>query len=391
MSAQRLIATLYRYSEPASYLEVAVQADGGAIAGGSAAFSIKTGISALGGAVASGAAKFASGVVLSAVGGSVSGGDPTFVSGTLQNTSGGAVFGAQTQFTTGFVLAASGGAVAGGLSVFSAAAGIVSEGGAVAGGKSGQAVTRFSQPIQASLDRSVIHEIKPLSVSSVSATAVLDDIATLITVRFCYDWHAGDYTGSVTYSAPEQIKMFGRIERIIEAPFCPTARAACRIAEYWTRRLAVPSWNVSIDVDRSARLVQTGDKVSLVHPYLPGGRVVASLITSREYNPETGSVVLNMLVAAQLVPEVVLTGYAGKFTQAATSGTSVVVIAGRVELTIADDAGNILSGAVATLDGGISATSDSSGKAVFTNVPPGNHNIEIISKGYAPFVLQVTV
>lgn len=232
--------------------------------------------------------------------------------------------------------------------------------------------------------------ITPLSITSATSTATLAVIATVVTVRFGYDWQAADYTGSVTYTAPEQVKQFGSIERIIEAPFCATARQACKLAEYWTQRLSVPQYTATIETDRSNAAVQIAERISLIHPHLPGGATNDALVTGREYNPETGTLTLDCLLPAATLPAVQLSGYSGKFTQKAPTGTKVTIGSGTIDLIIADDKGTVLAGAMATLDGTTTTTADASGRVLFTGVAKGSHTIEVRANGYETFTLQVT-
>jgi len=233
--------------------------------------------------------------------------------------------------------------------------------------------------------------IASLSIISTQCSSTLANIATVVTVRFCYDWQANDYTGSVTYSAPEQVKQYGAIEHIIEAPYCATARQACRLAEYWCKRLSVPQYTATIETDRSNASVQVSDRISLSWPHLPNGFVEDALVTGREYNPETGALSLICLLPAATLPAVELSGYAGKFTQTTPSGTKVTVGNGTIDLIIADDKGTVLAGAMATLDGTVTTTADASGRVLFSNVASGNHTIEVRANGYDTFNLQVEV
>ena len=233
--------------------------------------------------------------------------------------------------------------------------------------------------------------LPPISISLVQSAVSLASIATVVTVRFGYDWQAGDYTGSVTYTAPEQVKQFGSIEKIIEAPFCATARQASRLAEYWTQRLSVPQYTATIETDRSNRNVQVADRISLVHPHLPGGSADGALVTGREYNPETGALTLFALLPSTTLPAVQLSGYAGKFTQKAPAGTKVTIGNGTIDLIIADDKGTVLAGAMATLDGTTTTTADASGRVLFTGVAKGDHTIEVRANGYETFTLEVAV
>ena len=233
--------------------------------------------------------------------------------------------------------------------------------------------------------------LPPLSIASAQSTSSLAAIATVVTVRFGYDWQAADYTGSVTYTAPEQVKQFGSIERIVEAPFCATGRQASRLAEYWCQRLSVPQYTVTIEADRSVKAVQVADRIDLNHPHLPGGETTGALVAGREYNPETGTVTLTCLLPATTLPAVQLSGYSGKFTQQAPAGTRVTTGNGTIDLIIADDKGTVLAGAMATLDGTTTTTADASGRVLFTGVASGSHTIEVRANGYEAFTLQVDV
>lgn len=232
--------------------------------------------------------------------------------------------------------------------------------------------------------------ISALAITSVQASSVLTDIATVVTVRFGYDWQADDYTGSVTYAAPEQVRRFGSIERVIEAPFCSNARAASRVAEYWCQRLSVPQYTANIDADRSINAIRVSDEVDIDHPYLPGGYVIGALVTGREYNPETGAVTLVLLLPSPTLPAVELTGYSGRFVQSSAAAVQYSLASGDLLITLT--AGSTpLSGVTVTIDGTSTTSSDISGVAVFRALSTGKHSVVMTAAGYQPMAVEVTV
>lgn len=242
------------------------------------------------------------------------------------------------------------------------------------------------------LDRAGIPlSIPRAAISSVSSEAGLDGIATMVTVRFGYDWAAGDYTGSVTYHAPEAVKRFGSVERGIEAPWCPTPRQAARLAEAHCKRLSGARWTTTLDGDRSLAGIDPGELVSTAHPTLPGGSVAPALVTGIDRDHETGAMTLVLDHPAAPAEAVKLSGWSGRFTPQTPAGTKVVIGQGTITLTIADDAGKPLSGAVAVLDGTKTAIADASGRVAFSGVKAGKHTIEIRATGYAPYSIEVTV
>jgi hypothetical protein len=228
------------------------------------------------------------------------------------------------------------------------------------------------------------------AVSSVASESRLDDIATVVTVRFGYDWAVGDYTGSVTYHAPEAVKDFGTIERVIEAPWCPTSRQAARIAEAHCKRLAVSRWTITVDGDRSLTAIEVGAPVSATHRLLPAGVVSGALATGIDRDHESGVTTLTLDSAATPPPAVKIAGWSGKFSVAAPTGTKVVIGKGEIALTIANDKGTALPGAVAILDGDRTATADAAGLVVFRAVAAGKHQVEVRAAGYTPYTIEVT-
>ena len=344
-----------------------------------------------GGAVAGGSAAFATDVYLLAGLGAVAGGEALTSTGWGIIGIGGGIASGDAGITTGYGIISTAGGLAGGGAVFLKQSAFTASGGAVASGTSKQFGTFYAPPVAAIYASDKRYTLQPLTVSSVQSDSALASIATTVTIRYGYDWQAGDYTGSVTYTAPEQVKQFGSIERIIEAPFCATARQASRLAEYWTQRLSVPQYTATIETDRSNRHVQVADRISLVHPHLPGGSADGALVTGREYNPETGALTLFALLPSTTLPAVQLSGYAGKFTQKAPAGTKVSIGNGTIDLIIADDNGTVLAGAMATLDGTATTTADASGRVLFTGVAKGEHTIEVRANGYEAFTLQVSV
>jgi hypothetical protein len=233
--------------------------------------------------------------------------------------------------------------------------------------------------------------ISRAAVSSVSSESRLDDVATVVTVRFGYDWAAGDYTGSVTYHAPEAAKIYGRIERIIEAPWCPTPRQAARLAEAHCKRLSGARWVTTLDGDRSLADIEVGSLVSSTHRLLPGGSVTGALVTGIDRDHASGVMTLTLDCGAAPAEAVEIAGWSGRFTPAAPVGTKVVIGKGVITLTIADDKGQVLSGSVAVLDGDRTAIADASGRVAFSGVSYGKHTVEIRATGYTPYTIEVTV
>ena len=232
--------------------------------------------------------------------------------------------------------------------------------------------------------------LSPLSIAQTKATATLSAIATVVTIRYAYDWQAADYNGSVTYTAAEQVKQFGRIEKVVEAPFCATSRQACRLAQYWTQRLSLPQYLATIETDRSCSNIQIADRIELIHPHLPGGYTDGALVTGREYNPETGAVTLDLLLPAVLLPEVTLSGYSSRVTQAPKAGGKWQPVPGDAGITVLDDKGTVITGAIVTLDGTTKTTSDGSGLALFNGLSAGKHTITITFTGYQPVTMDIT-
>ena len=231
-------------------------------------------------------------------------------------------------------------------------------------------------------------DINPLSITSITSQAQLSGIATVVTIRFAYDWQAGDYTGSVTYTAPELVKQFGSIEEVIKAPFCLTARQATRLAEYWCQRLSVPQYTATLEADRSISNISLGDMVDITHPHLPGGSATGALVTGREFNPESGGLTLWLLLPAQTLPAVTLSGFATRVIQPATSKSNWQPAAGDLGVTVLDEKGNIKTGAIATLDGLKTTTSDVSGLALFTRLANGKHTVTITATGYQTATME---
>jgi len=225
--------------------------------------------------------------------------------------------------------------------------------------------------------------------TQISAKTQLSDIATIVTVNYGYDWADSDYIGSVTYTAAEQVKQYGEIETTIEAPYCPTARQASRIAAYWCARLAIPQWSTVLTCDRSAAGVTLGGRISATHPQLP---VAADevVVTRREYSPANGELMLTVDLPSEPLPTVALTGSSGRLTLTSPVGVTVLYSANKAIVTITDDDGNPLAGAICTMDSGQTVTSDSSGIAVFT-ASTGKHTIEVRATGYDTFTMEVTV
>jgi len=61
-------------------------------------------------------------------------------------------------------------------------------------------------------------------------------------------------------------------------------------------------------------------------------------------------------------------------------------------ITVTDDAGTPIAGAQCRLDGSLTRVTDGAGRVSFplSAMPPGQHYIDVIAVGFAPFRLTVT-
>jgi len=231
--------------------------------------------------------------------------------------------------------------------------------------------------------------ISSRAIRSVRAQSGLDDIATVVTVNFGYDWSAGEYTGSVTYQAPEEIRRYGRVERTLEAPWLPAARQAAMLAAAHCGRYAVPRWTVEITGDRSLSHVNVGERITCAHRLLPGGAVASALVTGIDRDHAAGSMTLTADYPAAPCAGVEIAGWSGRFTPRAPAGTQVIIGKGSVTIIIADDSGTPLPGAIAAMDGVKTAIADASGRVTFSGVSAGRHSVEIRAAGYAAYTIEV--
>jgi len=232
--------------------------------------------------------------------------------------------------------------------------------------------------------------ISSYALRSVQAQSRLDDIATVTTVNFGYDWSEAGYTGSVTYQAPEEIKRYGRVERTLDAPWCPSARQAARLAEAHCGRYAVPRWTAEIAGDRSLAHIDAGELITCNHRLLPGGTVTAALVTGIDRDHAGGSMTLTVDYPAGPCAGVEIAGWSGRFTPRAQADTQVIIGKGSVTLVIADDSGTPMPGAIATMDGVKTAIADASGRVTFSGVSAGKHTVDIRAAGYAAYTIEVT-
>ncbi|HOI16947.1 MAG TPA: carboxypeptidase-like regulatory domain-containing protein, partial [Geobacteraceae bacterium] len=106
---------------------------------------------------------------------------------------------------------------------------------------------------------------------------------------------------------------------------------------------------------------------------------------------ESGAMTLSLDHLAAEAEAVEIAGWSGRFAVSATTGIMVVVGQGVITITIADEAGKVLSGAVAVLDGNRTAIADASGRVTFSGVRSGSHTVDIRATGYAPYTIQVSV
>lgn len=222
-------------------------------------------------------------------------------------------------------------------------------------------------------------------VDQLTAEAAAGDLATVARAAFDFDWAASGARQSVTVTAPDAVREYGRLEVEMHLPGVRTARDALAIASARLADLARPGWTIRATVD-GALQVACGEYVAMSHPRVPVGTAMV-LSTARDH--ARGTLDLVMWMPSGAAPRVEMTQRAHA-VDAARPDNSVTYKDGVATFTITDDAGSPLAGAAVTLDGADTRKTDAQGRVQFRS-ERGAHTLTVYLAGYEVFEIEVFV
>jgi hypothetical protein len=227
--------------------------------------------------------------------------------------------------------------------------------------------------------------------ASATATCSRAAIVNDLTIRYAIE--AGTPRGAVQYEAPTSIARFGRRERVVDAPWLTSPRAAATVAARQIELLARRRW--AIPASNIQDTIRVGQTVDVDHPVVQA--VGAAVALSREFDPatETSAIALELPIGA--VPALRLIRNSTASSALEPSQSSAQIVNGQVEIVIADTDGTPLSGADCTLDpdgNNITRRSDAAGRVVFPAwaATPGQHTVLVRygDRTLPPIILTVT-
>lgn len=219
------------------------------------------------------------------------------------------------------------------------------------------------------------------------ASLQLDALANDLTVRFAVE--DGGPRASVRLEAPDSVAVYGRRERVEDAPWLVSPRVAIAVATRRLQQSARPSW--SVGTGPVERVLRIGDVVALDHPTLP---VQASaVVLGRELDAEAGSTAVRFAVPVGDVPAVRLVSQSAALDVQQYESVTIETIGSERVLTLRDTDGRPIVGASARLNDIITRFTDGAGRVSFpaSAMPPGVHVIVITTADGRTLTTEVTV
>lgn len=222
---------------------------------------------------------------------------------------------------------------------------------------------------------------------SMSARVENTHLATVARVAYAFDWAAGAARATLRLAAPDALERWGELLTDIELPAVHKARDALAIATAHLADRARATWSVRADVDSRIGTLQAGQTITLAHPHAPTG---LALVTAVEHEREQALLRVTAILYTEAAPRIEMQRRNAAIDAAAATEPAVSYRDGVATFTVTDDQGNPLAGATVTLDGLISATTDSAGKVQF-KTPRGTHTLTVSMPGFAEFEIEVVV
>lgn len=205
------------------------------------------------------------------------------------------------------------------------------------------------------------------------------DLRTAIRVNYDYDYSRNEYRGSVTLSATDSAKRWGRVEATLDAPWLNTTPAAALVGRRALERLARPLWRLTW---LAAGRVLLGAHYTVSHVSAPSG-LVATVIRT-DYDPHRDETTITAEAPAGSVPRVSVERVTSRFPIFIPDRINYELTGSILTLIIPDPAGAPLVGALVTLDKTSTQTTDRNGRVQFLAVSAGTHTVHVEADGYTP-------
>lgn len=219
-------------------------------------------------------------------------------------------------------------------------------------------------------DEPVVREFSN-PMSSGSARSDEADIITELTVRYDYNWAAGNYRLALVLRATDAYERYGYRPAEINARWVVSDRQAVRLGQRWLQYYSRPLWRATINGPGGAP-ISPGALVNITVSELPvSGEMIAL------------SVIDDLVNGAVTVETEAPAGQAGSVSlvsQAALDGGEQTPLlidadADQAVITALDANGDAAPGAVVTI-ANKSVTADANGRAVF-DLSPGFYDVSI--------------
>jgi len=218
---------------------------------------------------------------------------------------------------------------------------------------------------------------------TLSATCDADQLATVLELRYDYDWAAADYRGTLRLSAPSAVHRFGERLARVDLGWVHDARAAIAHGERWLAYRSRPLWR--LEARATQNLAQIGDSITVDHAH---SAINAGVVTRRTWRPT--ETLLQIEAPAGSASAVQVDAIAAGIGVDQITAPEYDYQAGQATVLITDSTGAPIPGARVTLDGGITRSADNQGWVQFS-VAPGNHSLYVQAIGYDPFTLPLVV
>jgi hypothetical protein len=207
----------------------------------------------------------------------------------------------------------------------------------------------------------------------IDASLQLDTLANDLTLRFAAE--DGQPRASIRMEAPDSIALYGRRERVEDAPWLASPRVAIAVATRALQQRARPAW--SVGTGPIERVLRIGDVVALDHPTLP---VQASaVVLGRELDAQDGSTRVRFEVPVGDAPAVRLVSQSAALDVQQYEGVAIETVGSERVLTLREADGRPIVGADCRLNDNITRTTDGAGRVGFpaSAMPPGVHVIQV--------------
>lgn len=216
-------------------------------------------------------------------------------------------------------------------------------------------------------------------------TAVADHgaIYTVLRVLYDYDHAAARHRRALQVEAPDAIKLYGRIERELDARWLRSPPDAQALATRDLADNARPRWRMTADDDLDD--VPPGTIVTLNHPRAPlSGRM---LVFDAAADPSANRMSLALDAPAGAAPAIVLATLSSAFEPVIVAGAFATYSDGKATFKLIGDRGEPLRFARVTLDGLTTRTADNGGVVQFVTAR-GKHLLYVEAPGYAPIEIE---